>query len=83
MKERSLSPAMRVLAGAFGVGVLGLGLLLAATELRWAYRGAPLAPALLMAGGCGLAAVGGGALVRGAIRGRMAVRRTRFRPAAK
>ena len=39
MNERKLSRGMRVLVGAFGAGVLALGLLLAAVELRWAYLG--------------------------------------------
>ena len=83
MNERKLSRGMRVLVGAFGAGVLALGLLLAAVELRWAYLGAPRVPTLLAAVACGLVAVGGGSLLRSAVRGRIALRRIRHRPVAK
>jgi hypothetical protein len=68
---------MRALVGTAGAGVLSLGILLALREVRSAIRGAPLAPALLVAAGCGLVAVGGASLLRSAVRGRIALRRIR------
>lgn len=78
-KERVLGPGFRVLLALLGVVALGAGLAVGATELRVAYLGAPLIPALAIAFVCGLAALGGARLLRGAIRGRIAVRRPRRR----
>jgi hypothetical protein len=71
---------MRLLVGAFGLGVLTLGLLLAAREVLRAIRGAAPVPAVLIAAACGLVAVGGASLVRSALRGRIPLRRIRRRP---
>jgi len=71
---------MRLLLGVLGVAALGAGLLVAATELRAAYLGSPLLPTLAGAVVCGIIALGGATLLRGALRGRIAVRRTGRRP---
>jgi len=75
--ERCLTPAMRLLVGASGMGVLALGSLLAVTEVLGASRGAPLVPAVLIAAACVLVAVGGASLVRSALCGRIRLRRIR------
>ena len=46
--ERRMTPAMRLLVGTFGIGVVALGLLLATTEVFGASRGAPAVPAVLV-----------------------------------
>lgn len=74
---------MRLLVGAFGIGVLALGLLLAAAELYRAYHDAPPVPAILLAAACVLVAVSGASLVRSALRGRITLRRVRRRPSTK
>ena len=83
MTERRLTPAMRVLVGAFGVAVLALGLLVAAVELHRAYQGARSVPAFLAAAVCVLLAVSGASLLRSALRGRITVRRVARRPSAR
>jgi hypothetical protein len=80
MRERDLGPGMRLLLGLLGAAALGAGLLVAATELRTAYLGSPLLPTLAGAVVCGIIALGGATLLRGALRGRIAVRRTGRRP---
>jgi len=80
MTERVLGPGFRVLLGVVGAAALGAGVIVGATELRVAYLGSPLLPTLAAALVCGAVAVGGAALLRGAIRGRIAVRRNRPRP---
>jgi hypothetical protein len=79
MMERALGHGLRLLLGLLGAVALGGGLLVGATRLREAYRGSPLLPALAVALICGAAALGGVALLRGAIRGRIVVRRNRPR----
>jgi len=74
---------MRLLTGAFGVGVLALGLLLAAAEVLGAYQGAPPVAPILAAAACVLAAAGGASLVLSAVRGRITLRRVGRRPSAK
>lgn len=76
----SLGPGLRVLLAIIGTAAVGSGIVVAATEVRWAYLGAPVVPTLLASLVAGLAAVGGGLLIRGAIRGRIAVRDPRGRP---
>jgi len=76
----SLGPGLRVLLALTGTAALGSGIVVAATELRYAYRGSPLVPTLFASGVAGLAALGGVLLLRGAIRGRIAVRDPRGRP---
>ena len=75
--ERALGPGLRVLIGVIGAAAVGAGLLVGVTELRSAYLGSPLAPTLLAAVVAGFVVVGGVVLVRGALRGRIAVRRPR------
>jgi hypothetical protein len=70
---------MRLLVGAGGTAVFALGVLLALREIRSAMFGAPQLPALLVAAGCALVAVGGASLVRSALQGRIALRRVRYR----
>lgn len=79
MTERVLGPGFRALLGVIGAVALGAGVAVGGTALRVAYRGAPLLPALTAAAFCGLVALGGATLLRGALRGRIAVRRTRPR----
>ena len=77
MTERALGLGMRLLLGLLGAVALCVGLLIGATELRVAYLGAPLLPALAIAVVCGVVALGGARMLRGAIRGRITVRRNR------
>jgi hypothetical protein len=81
MSQRTadLGPGLRVLLAIIGTAALGSGILIAATELRLAYRGSPVVPTLFALLVAGLAALGGGLLIRGAIRGRIAVRDPRDR----
>jgi hypothetical protein len=78
--ERALGWGLRVLLGVLGAAALVAGLLVGATELRRLTHGAPPLPALAAAAFCILVVAGGIVLVRGAVRGRIVVRRTRFRP---
>ena len=77
MAERALGSGRRVLIGVIGAAAVGAGCVVGVTELRSAYLGSPLAPTLLPAVFAGFVAVGGVLLVRGALRGRIAVRRPR------
>ena len=77
--ERALGWGLRALLGVVGAAALVAGLLVVATELRVLYLGAPLLPGIVAALACAVVATGGAALLRGAIRGRIMVRRTRFR----
>ena len=79
MTERALGWGMRVLLGVLGAVGLGAGLAVGATELRYVYLGAPPLPGIAAAIVCGVVMAGGATLLRGAIRGRIVVRRTRFR----
>ena len=75
----SLGPGLRVLLAIIGLAALASGIVVAATELRYAYLGSPLMPTLLVSGVAGLVTLGGVLLLRGAIRGRIAVRDPRGR----
>jgi hypothetical protein len=77
--ERDLGWGLRALLGVLGAVALVGGLLVGATELRMLYLGSPPLPTLAAAIVCGVAAIGGVNLLRGAVRGRIVVRRTRFR----
>jgi hypothetical protein len=74
---RVLSYGFRVLLGVIGAAALSAGLAVAATELRYAFQGSPLVPTALVAVVACVVAVGGFLLIRGAIRGRIAVRSAR------
>ncbi len=73
MPEMELGPVGRMAFGLLGIVALGAGLVLAATEARWALTGAPWAWVAVIAL-LGVA-LGGGSLMRGAIRGRIRIRR--------
>ena len=77
MVERALGPGFRMLIGVIGAAAVVAGLLVGVTELRSAYLGSPLAPTLLAAAVAGFVVVGGATLIRGALRGRITVRRPR------
>ena len=77
MAERVLGSGFRVLLGAIGAAAFCAGLVVAATELRYAYLGSPAGPTLLVALIAACVAVGGAVLIRGALRGRIVVRPTR------
>jgi hypothetical protein len=77
MTERDLGVGLRALLGVVGTAALGAGILVAGTQLRGAYLGAPRLPTIGVTVMCGVIALGGAALLRGALRGRIAVRRTR------
>ena len=79
MTERMLTTPMRVVTALFGTAVLCLGLFVMATELRAANNGSPVVPAVLAAVVCAFVALGGAALLRSAIRGRIVLRSTRRR----
>ena len=80
MAERTLGFGLRVLIGVIGAAAVGAGFVVAVTELRSAYLGSPLAPTLLAVVVAGVVAVGGVVLIRGALRGRIAVRKPRRDP---
>jgi hypothetical protein len=69
---------MRGLLGLVGTVAFGVGLALAATEIRLLAIGSPPIPTLLAAAVCSIVAAGGFTLLRGAIRGRIAVRRPQW-----
>ena len=77
MPERNLSPGLRLLLGLLGAVALASGGVIGATEVRIASKVWPDWPAVAVATFCGLVIWGGVLLLRGAARGRMAVRRTR------
>ena len=77
MVERDLGSGLRVLLGVVGAAALGAGLVVAGIELRYAYLGSPRVPTLVASLVAGLAALGGALLIRGASRGRIAVRSPR------
>ena len=77
MAERVLGSGLRVLIGIVGAAALGAGLVVGATELRYAYLGSPLLRTFLTALVAGVVAIGGAVLLRGALRGRIAVRSMR------
>jgi hypothetical protein len=75
----SLGPGLRVLIAIIGTAALGSGIVIAVTQIRSPYLGsAPVRTSLVLLV-AGLAAFGGGLLVRGAIRGRIPVRDPRGR----
>ncbi len=76
LREQKLNLGLRLLIGLLGSLSLAIGLLLTATELRWAYLGSPFLPTIAAAIVCLLVAIGGAYLLRGAWLGRIAVRRT-------
>jgi len=82
MGERVLGVWLRVLLGVVGAAALVAGVAVGVTELRialaWRYW-----PALVAAAACGVIAYAGALLVRGAWRGRLAVRPTVRRGAAR
>ena len=78
--ERVLPTSMRVLLGLLGVIAFGAGALTAFSEFRALRNGSARLPILLAGGICALAAVGGVLLMRGALRGRITVRRPGHRP---
>jgi hypothetical protein len=77
--ERELGWGLRALLGVLGAAALVAGLLVGATELRVLYLGAPPLPTVAVALFCVVVVIGGITLLRGAVRGRIVVRRTRFR----
>ena len=77
MVERVLGPGLRVLIGGVAAVALAAGLIVGATELRYAYMGSPVVPTLLAALVAAVVALGGAVLLRGAWRGRIAVRSPR------
>jgi hypothetical protein len=79
VKERELGIGLRVLLGVLGATAVGTSLAVGAYEVQRADFGAPLAIALALALFCGVVASGGVLLLRGAWRGRIAVRRPRAR----
>ena len=78
--ERALGPGLRGLLAVLGAAALVAGVLAGAVQLRSIALGAPPLPALALALACAVAVAGGLRLLRGAVRGRIVVRRTRFRP---
>lgn len=76
-RVRPIGLGLRVFLGLLGLMALGAGLLVGARELRAAYLGAPSVAALAVALVCVVIALGGVVLLRGAARGRIAVRRNR------
>jgi hypothetical protein len=74
LADRVLNSGLRVLLGIIGAAALSAGGIVAVTELRYAYLGSPPVPTALAALVACVVAVGGGLLIRGALRGRIAVR---------
>jgi hypothetical protein len=79
VKERDLSVGLRLLLGVIGATAVGASLAVGAYEIQRADFGASFAIALALALFCGGVASGGVLLLRGAWRGRIAVRRPRAR----
>src|SRR5262245_6686926 len=75
--ERDLGPGLRLLLFLVGATALGGGIVVGTTEIRRAYSGSVVVPSLLVAIVAGVIVVGGGVLIRGALRGRIKVRRPR------
>ena len=73
--ERSLGLGLRLLFGLVGVGALVGGVTVGVTELRSLSLGSPPVRTVSAAAFCGLVVWGGASLLRGAFRGRIAVRR--------
>ena len=81
LPEKQLGALGRVAFGSLGLVALGCGLVLAGIEARVAVHGAPWAWVVAII--LGIVALGGAALVRGAIRGRIRVRRQGVRRGAQ
>jgi hypothetical protein len=77
MPERNLGIGLRVLLGLLGVAAVGAGGAIGATELRMASRYWPYWPAVAVAAFCAVVVWGGIHLLRGAVSGRIVVRRNR------
>lgn len=76
MPERSLGASMRLLLGIVGIAALLAGVVVVVREMLLLARGSPGLPTLAPIIVSGLAMFGGLQLVRGALRGRIEVRRT-------
>jgi len=79
LADRTLNAGLRVLLGVIGLAALAAALIVAGAELRHASPGSSPIAAALVALVAGVVALGGGLLIRGALRGRIAVRSPRFR----
>lgn len=79
MRERVLSMGLRLLLGVIGAAAVCAALAVGATRTGPARPGASLPVALAVLLVCSAVAVGGVFLLRGAWRGRIAVRRPRAR----
>jgi hypothetical protein len=77
VKERDLSVGVRLLLGILGATAVGTSLAVGAYEIQRADFTASFAIALAVALLCAVVAMGGVHLLRGAWRGRIAVRRPR------
>jgi hypothetical protein len=77
MPERDLGIGLRLLLGLLGAIAVGAGGVVGATELRIASRYRPYWPALAAIACCAVVVWGGTHLLRGAVRGRIVVRRNR------
>ena len=75
MTERVLGIGLRLLLGVIGVTAVSMAFAVGTTQIGRADRGASLPIALVVALLCGVVAIGGVLLLRGAWRGRIAVRR--------
>ena len=73
--ERNLGWGMRSLLGLVGAIALVAGIIVGVTGLRWLSLGAPPLPTFLAVIVCGLVVAGGATVLRGAVRGRITVRR--------
>ena len=76
MPERPLNAVMRALLGVVGATSLVAGAAIAAVQLRSIARGGALLSTLMIAAIAILVAASGAYIIRGAIRGRIVVRRT-------
>jgi hypothetical protein len=76
MPERPLNAFMRALLGIVGATSLVAGAAIAAVQLRSITRGEALLSTLVVAAIAILVAASGAYIIRGAIRGRIVVRRT-------
>ena len=77
MSERVLSYGCRLLLGVIGTAALVAAVVVGATEFSIAYHWWPYWPAAAAGMVCALIAVGRILLLRGALRGRVVVRRPR------
>jgi hypothetical protein len=79
MPERALGAVIRLLLLIVGLAASLAGVVVAATEMVRLARGSSAVPTLAATVVAVLAMLGGLQLVRGALRGRIQVRRTKFR----